>query len=177
MKLLLENWRKYLNEAAKGFKDLPENSEVNLESNEDGFYFELTVDNKEIGSIEALKMSECGEVFSVTHVEADHGWGPFLYDLAMEHASLIGSGLTSDKNHISSEDALNIWEYYYNNRGDVEKTALPKNCPIGKVRTTKDNMVKVIDAPESMRVAYIKRPDNTLTNLIHGGYLNESIKS
>jgi hypothetical protein len=45
------------------------------------------------------------------------GWGPLLYDLAMEHASR-GSGLTSDRYNVTSA-ASNVWNMYATSRPDV----------------------------------------------------------
>lgn len=50
------------------------------------------------------------------------GWGPLLYDLAMEKAS-SGGGLTPDR-HSVSPDARAIWQKYDTARPDVEKVQL-----------------------------------------------------
>ena len=62
-----------------------------------------------------------GSIISVTEV-AD-GWGPLLYDVAMEAASIMTSGLTSDR-HTVSDEASKVWDYYDKKRPDVKKTQL-----------------------------------------------------
>lgn len=60
--------------------------------------------------------------------EAKKGWGPLLYDVAIEYSSKIAGGLIADRNMVS-EEAYDVWEYYHDNRDDVEKKQLddPKN--------------------------------------------------
>ena len=48
-----------------------------------------------------------------------HGWGPILYDIAMEWATLNGDGLIADRESVSSE-AWEVWDYYLQNRKDVQ---------------------------------------------------------
>jgi len=54
---------------------------------------------------------------------ATSGYGPKLYDVLMEAATEKGAMLTSDRSMVSG-DAKNVWEYYFNNRPDVQKTPL-----------------------------------------------------
>ena len=54
---------------------------------------------------------------------ATSGYGPKLYDVLMEAATEKGAMLTSDRSLVSG-DAQNVWEYYFNNRSDVQKTPL-----------------------------------------------------
>jgi hypothetical protein len=51
------------------------------------------------------------------------GWGPLLYDLAIERATELGGGLTSDRTSVSS-DAHGVWDKYDSARPDVEKVQL-----------------------------------------------------
>ena len=53
------------------------------------------------------------------------GWGPLLYDVAMEVATMEGSGLMSDRSSVS-RDARRVWDYYNDNRPDVTKRQLDK---------------------------------------------------
>ena len=48
-----------------------------------------------------------------------HGWGPILYDIAMEWATMNGNGLIADRNAVSGE-AWEVWDYYLQNRKDVQ---------------------------------------------------------
>lgn len=69
---------------------------------------------------------EGGLVWEVSNVEADHGYGPMLYDLAMEMVLLVGGvGLMPDRRAVSP-DARAVWEKYYS-RGDIDKEPLPED--------------------------------------------------
>ena len=63
---------------------------------------------------------ECSDAFIVgsTH-QTTKGWGPMLYDIAMEVATILGGGLTSSRNLVSSK-AKPVWDYYHKRRNDVE---------------------------------------------------------
>ena len=56
---------------------------------------------------------------------AEAGWGPFLYDIAMELATIAGKGLCSHDTQVS-EDALRVWKYYQSRRDDVTKARRPQ---------------------------------------------------
>lgn len=51
------------------------------------------------------------------------GWGPILYDIAIEVATQEAGGLTSDRSEVSDE-ARAVWDKYDTARGDVEKVQL-----------------------------------------------------
>ena len=101
MKLILENWRRFLTEAAKGPVDLPENVFVRIEptdadtfeiyyADEEGYYIEGK-QNPVRGLIEIQETDEaCGGAFTVVDSGAAKGWGPLLYDVAMEFATQLG---------------------------------------------------------------------------------------
>ena len=54
----------------------------------------------------------------VSAVQAADGWGPLLYDVAIEVATMKSNGLTADR-HIVSQDAADVWDFYLKNRSDV----------------------------------------------------------
>ena len=54
----------------------------------------------------------------ISNSAAASGWGPLLYDVAMEYATREGGGLISDRSSVSAE-ARSVWDYYMKNRGDV----------------------------------------------------------
>jgi len=60
-------------------------------------------------------------VIAITNV-AD-GWGPFLYDIAMELTTMNFNGLTSDRSVVSS-DAQDVWDFYSKYRPDVKSHQL-----------------------------------------------------
>ena len=85
------------------------------------------MDQAAIGLISATQeYGECLDGYVVTwaHVDDEHkGWGPILYDVAMELATQAGSGLLSDRNNVSYE-ASSVWQYYASKREDVEAVQL-----------------------------------------------------
>lgn len=58
-------------------------------------------------------------VWIVKESYAQSGWGPFLYDLAME----ICGTIMSDREAVSSE-AFNIWKIYQDDRPDITRSQL-----------------------------------------------------
>ena len=81
-----------------------------------------------LGQIEIEKFGptvfgHCDDAFLVSWADAEHGWGPLLYDVAIEWATLNGGGLTPDRQAVSY-DAENVWRYYTQNRGDVKSHQL-----------------------------------------------------
>jgi hypothetical protein len=72
----------------------------------------ITADNNEL-------------VWEVESVNADKGYGPLLYDIAMEMVFLKGdAGLMADRRSVSS-DARKVWKTYFEQRGDVGHKPLP----------------------------------------------------
>jgi len=67
-------------------------------------------------------------LYSVLESEASSGWGPLLYDIALEYATRHGKGLIADRDNVSS-DATAVWDYYLKNRSDVENSPLPPEIP------------------------------------------------
>lgn len=51
------------------------------------------------------------------------GWGPLLYDLAMEYSSTRGGGLAPDRESVTGA-ARGVWSKYGSARGDVQKVQL-----------------------------------------------------
>lgn len=139
MKLLREYIRELLTEAAAGVNELVENdvyitiskeragkgyqihySDKNGEFNDSrvkDIYGEVTV------GIHDKETGPCDGAWTVVYSNATRGWGPLLYDVAMEYATEIGGGLTPDRSAVSS-DAENVWKYYFNKRGDVKSHQL-----------------------------------------------------
>jgi len=151
MKLLLENWRKYLAEGMKTPEDLPDDvyvgikkgaNDVSLLANADDviFYYSYS-DGKEIDPYADLqgiivispaggeltrgrKEGPCDGAWVVMEAEASKGWGPLLYDVAIEWATINGGqGLTPDRTSVSKE-ALAVWDFYLKKRSDVNNNQL-----------------------------------------------------
>ena len=72
------------------------------------------------------------------------GIGVLLYEVAIELASILGSGLTSDRFEVSGY-ALSVWEKYYGMRSDVQLLAMDiKRDPFTK--PTEDDCVSIASA-------------------------------
>jgi len=74
-----------------------------------------------IGLFSATREDDClnGFITGWAHVDDEgSGFGPMLYDIAMEIATAEGSGLLSDRRNVSAE-AFAVWAYYADRRPDV----------------------------------------------------------
>ena len=141
MRLLREYIRALLTESAKGPADLEhvEGSLVRIRNGGDNFevslYQNADPEKKWTGQLMGVVAANsfspdppCKGAYMVSwsQVEGEfrsEGWGPMLYDIAMELATMAGSGLIADRGAVSPY-ALNVWKYYADSRGDVEKVQL-----------------------------------------------------
>lgn len=122
-------------EAMRDVDELPENTYVKLVSRAGG---RLTVaycdvagksfgTNEVKGSIviqraaELFSANNCADSYVVVRSNADHGWGPLLYELAIEATG--HRGLMADRREVSTA-ARQVWKYYYDRRGDIDKRQL-----------------------------------------------------
>ena len=124
-----------LTEAAKGPEDLPDDVVVVRKSdgNTISIYYGKADDPSDdevrpFGSIDIGLANEknwgpCGNTWMVLMSMASEGWGPLLYDVAMEHATMTGGGMISDRGDVSP-DARKVWDYYLGKRGEVESHQL-----------------------------------------------------
>jgi len=73
----------------------------------------------------AIDGGRCLNAWVITYSEAKGGFGPLLYDVAIEFASLDpnSSGLTADRSSVT-KDAFKVWEKYLTIRPDVNKVQL-----------------------------------------------------
>ncbi len=138
MKLLREYIRELLKEGAKDVSALVE-KDVYITIAKDELTDFIVFYSDEKGNEKDARVSDvhgevqiqypnkgigpCGEALEVVYTSAASGWGPMLYDVAMEVATEVGGGLTPDRRSVS-KDAQNVWNYYFNNRGDVEPQQL-----------------------------------------------------
>ena len=147
MKKLMTEWRKFvLTEGMKTAADLPQGSGIAMISRGTNPMFVYTHDGKPlynyphprfnpgvpegapwgevlIGKLKPNSQGECSDAYGIDHSDTASGWGPLLYDVAMEWASKNGGGLTSDRGSVS-RDAFRVWEYYLEKRPDVESVPL-----------------------------------------------------
>ena len=72
----------------------------------------------ELVQIYPRQYGECGGALKVGWSEAHPGWGPLLYDVAIEYATMKANGLMPDREEVSTS-ARKVWNYYINNRQDV----------------------------------------------------------
>jgi hypothetical protein len=150
MKKLLTEWRKFvLTEGMKNPADLPEGSGIAFKKSMDGAPgFVYTYEGEKLymqphsrdgipedapwGSIRIENLQDlygdgkCLKGYMVAGSNAKTGWGPLLYDLAMEWASQAGGGLTADRG-VVSRDAYYVWDKYLRSRQDVEALQLDIN--------------------------------------------------
>ena len=127
MNLLREYIRELLSEGMKTVDDLPDG--VVVEVTEYGYRtdfalsssYESERNHKPYGTISIGELEEvgvCGGAWAIEMVSADQGWGPFLYDIAIEWATMNHGGLIADRSEVSG-DARRVWAYYLNSRPDV----------------------------------------------------------
>ena len=123
MNLLREYIRELLTEAAKRPQDLPDSVHVVIDSPPGAvsakiFYAEE--DGKPIAGAAASRgfpwghifivditgredTGPCGGAWKVSSSRTGSGWGPMLYDVAMEYATVVGGGLIADRSAVSPE--------------------------------------------------------------------------
>jgi len=159
MKLLREYIRSLLTEAAKGPADLPENWYVKFWNPGGTISVELWEKlsgkrEKKIGQVWADQPERkgdagpCSGAWEVVESKAPGGWGPMLYDIAME---FVGSdGLMADRGTVS-DDAYGIWAYY-DNRGDIKAFQLD-NLENDLTPTKQDNCMQAMAGISAMRVS------------------------
>lgn len=80
---------------------------------------DLVWGHMEIGKVPKDRYGNCLDSWMVRNSKAKKGFGPMLYDLAVEYATDKGSGLISDRGTVSNK-ARGVWEFYLENRDDVE---------------------------------------------------------
>jgi len=117
-------------EAAKGPKDLPDGYSVGIKGSNGSYAVEIYRNGKRAGGGDiwgSVYLEEpewdCGGALTVDLSGAVKGWGPLLYDVAIEFASKVAAGLISDRETVSGE-AEDVWRYYNTRRKDVRKFQL-----------------------------------------------------
>jgi len=168
MKLLFENWRGFLNEGMRTPDDLPDGVGILIDTEESPDEIRISyvdlhnagTSNKPRGEVVIGNMPSqnaewfgtCLNAWVVQGAHADHGWGPLLYDVAIEWASMRGSGvgLAPDRSMVSAE-AEAVWDNYMNSRSDVEMMQL-------------DNMKNELTPEESDNCAQNAAVSNAASN-------------
>ena len=180
MKKLLTEWRQYvLTEAMKTAANLPQGSAIAIKSRGTNPMFVYTYGGKPlydkpnprfnpgvpegapwgevlIGKLKPNSQGDCSDAYGVDHSDTASGWGPLLYDVAMEWASKNGGGLTSDRGSVS-KDAYNVWNYYLRNRPDVESTQLDiRNSGYEKITPDDESD----DCEQAISVSWARKTDS-----------------
>ena len=144
MNLLRENIRGLLTEAARQPEDLPEDVKVVIEERP-GYvtvYYGYDIpgdlngrrtvrdssgtvwgDVTIVNIQQNRRLGSCDMAWKLSGSEAQRGWGPLLYDVAMEVATIKGNGLMADRDSVSPS-ARNVWRHYLDSRSDVENYQL-----------------------------------------------------
>ena len=128
--VLREFIRRVLNEAAFGINDIPEGHIIVIKSLGAADTVIKLVDlradpasSRPLGEIGIHKPDTadgpCDGAWVVATSHAVKGWGPVLYDLAIEYATQNANGLVPDRATVSS-GALRVWNHYMNQRPDVQ---------------------------------------------------------
>ena len=109
---------------------------ITIEDTSPGFYIYISdengnqLDGRVRGEIslrppyrEEYGSGPCGGAFEAVFASAAKGWGSLVYDVGIEHATQLGGGLMSNRLSMPKAEA-DIWNNYYNSRGDVQSHQL-----------------------------------------------------
>lgn len=131
VRIIRENKKKILKEAAMGPDDLPEHYYINVLMNKGQFYNIKYVKkfpgpDRIYGELDIEKTTNnCPDnVFEVVSIKTSKGWGPLLYDVAMELIHNYENGVLKSDPAMVSGDAKGVWDFYDKNRTDVKKHQL-----------------------------------------------------
>ena len=142
MKLILESWNEFLSEDFSKVESMIyrlRDRAVSIQRSRNGMisvsFVDQNLDNSKGGAahpVGILNMHKaksdegnCLNAWVISYSLADKGYGPLLYDVAIEIASMdpSTSGLTPDRTNLSA-DAFKVWKKYLTIRPDVEKVQL-----------------------------------------------------
>ena len=198
-----KKWKQFLkeaalNEAAKGINDLTDNMYIKITDTSDpsddyqGFRIDLIDQSREEGkkSLGGINMIvhdlPDGNHLAVPHSGAEKGWGPFLYDIAMQLATEnLGVYLASNetlsalyrirdpdreswRRPDTSEKAQAVYKYYYDNRTDVRRehiTDVLFDMDINIKELGPDAKENIKNLPEELRYFYAWDGDDLIGKL------------
>jgi len=146
VKLIMENWKRFLEEdevqeVAQGMGPggLSELGDITFEIDDDGHYYNIYINSggKEIGDFQLDREGPCGTytTHAYTENEVKGKIGPFVYDMLIELGTLLGVRVASSEHPSGLLDslestqpagtrAIDVWNYYYQNRNDLDKKPL-----------------------------------------------------
>jgi len=177
MRLLREYIRELLTESAKGPADLPDGVYVGIKSfgnNTQVFYSDADGNRRAtikppVGRVAVSKPGRsphsaqnpgsCLGSWQVISSQVSDGWGPLLYDVAME---VVGdAGIMADRGSLS-DDAYNVWKYYMNSRPDVVKKQL--DDPDNTLTPEEEDNCDIDSAPEVNEIEWETQLVGALTD-------------
>jgi hypothetical protein len=161
--LLLREYIKelLLNEAQKNISDLPEGYHIRIQDRGKLVFFDLIPPKDEKNPIKAhLVLDKIEDIYEVVMADAMAGWGPFMYDLAMEYGTINGRGIMSDR-MATSKYAKKVWNFYHKSREDVSHSRI---SPEDEERWGREHQ------DESLKSIYTKEPI-LLSQLSNAGLL------
>lgn len=151
-----------LDEAAKF--DLPD-VKVRLSSKEHYDFIAidlipLSMKLSDAGAILIMPCDENQKIWRVWSIKAPRGFGPPLYEFAMELAQLKGGiGLTPDPS-VVSQDAQKVWQHYLT-REDVETLPLPTAIRFATPR------------PDEIKKVFRKKNPDYIQKLVAAGKVDD----
>ena len=184
---LKELIKEVMTESAKGIADIPDGVHITAEKTGEGYVITYRTEEgksprKEFGFKGTIVMGEpqladeypCEGALMVSWSSASDGYGPLLYDIAMEIASLEAGGLVSDRTQVSwynsdgsDGGAQKVWRYYLSNRsgkdGDVTVIQLDNEDDSFKNGTQDDCLQNI--ARSSITGMYDTWEDSPLSKL------------
>lgn len=111
---------------ARGLRDLTDDYMVHLEGDSSTCSIIVWDDKREaaVAHIDIRRTRRNPGTWEVKSSAADRGWGPFVYDLALEFVHYYDDdGLIADR-HMVSKSAERVWSYYLKRRRDVKAEPL-----------------------------------------------------
>lgn len=178
----LSEWSQFLVEDAAKAEELPEDIIVSVKwqkkdnciilfTNKEGVPLEPKWNDPIHAQMWISWNPECGG-YSIQWVKASKGYGPLIYDIAMELVDQNNSWLMSDRGAVSP-DAEKIWIYYDKHRNDVEKEpiGLDKDCgfrpSIKAVKYEKESGRNLYTDWEHHPLSYKwRKPDHAITSYL-----------
>lgn len=169
--LILEETNRILLEMFLGeamFQTLPEDHVLWIEGSQHRLYLTIRAANrKNLGMLIMRRIeTPIGAVWEMDDVEASKGYGPLLYDVAIELASnkkYFGDlGLMPDRTSVS-KGAERVWKYYYENRNDVQ------HKPVTNINTKIKNLPD--NREDWLRQYYFKNNSPAIDKLLELGQI------
>lgn len=124
-----------------------------------------------VGALTIMKMTSadirnygnCNGAYKVDIIEAPAGFGPLLYEVALEYLYNYRSknGLIPDRRSVKPE-AANVWKVYNSKRNDVKKIQLhPDDCDMevagGKSKYKKSELSKMYVKNNTKTIEMLKK--------------------